>query len=141
MQWWKRIPFHSIYSWIVLPFFSNRTCISKLGHSHQSVWQNFPGFFSEGVHFSSPSNILQNFPGVTAWFEWLLLKNLSSKKVIWNRIIQTDYLHSINQNKTITNAFQNIAIIIFYRLMNCWTSFLEHWLAILWTLNKMFIYF
>lgn len=133
MQWWKRVPFHSncSLSWIALPLFSNRTCISKLGNSHQSVWQNFPVFFSEGVHFSNASNIpLQNFPGVTAWFEGLLFKSLSSKKAIWNRRIKTDYLHSINQNKTITNAFQNIAIIIFYRLINCWTSFLEHWLAI-----------
>lgn len=127
MQWWKHVPFHSncSLSWIALPLFSNRTCISKLGNSHQSVWQNFPVFFSEGVHFSNASSIpLQNFPGVTAWFEGLLFKSLSSKKAIWNRRIKTDYLHSINQNKTITNAFQNIAIIIFYRLINCWTSFL-----------------
>lgn len=142
MQWWKHVPFHSNCSlcWIVLPLFSNRTCISKLGNSHQSVWQNFRGFFSEGVHFSNASNIpLQNFPGVTAWFEGLSFKSLSSKKSIRNRRIKTDYLHSINQNKTTTNAFQNIAIIIFSRLINCWTSFLEHRLAILWALNKMFI--
>lgn len=56
MQWWKRVPFHSNCSpsWIVLPLFSNRTCISKLGNSHQSVWQNFPVFSQKVCIFQMP---------------------------------------------------------------------------------------
>lgn len=56
MQWWKHVPFHSNCSpsWIVLPLFSNRTCISKLGNSHQSVWQNFPVFSQKVCIFQMP---------------------------------------------------------------------------------------
>lgn len=56
MQWWKHVPFHSNCSlnWIALPLFSNRTCISKLGNSHQSVWQNFPVFSQKVCIFQMP---------------------------------------------------------------------------------------
>lgn len=126
MQWWKHVPFHSncSFSCTTVSLFSCRNSISKPGNSHQSVWLNFPAFFQVCI-CQMP---LQNFPGVTAWFEGLLFKSLSykkkrkKKKAIWNRRIKTDYLHSVYQNKSITNAFQNIAIIIFYRLINCWTS-------------------
>lgn len=136
IQHWTHFHSHCSLSWIVLPLLSHTTCISKLGNSHQSVWQNFPVVLFGGLGFVFPllsqkvcifqmpvthhSRISQEQQlGLRdsqskAWVPKGKKKRRKQqppppkkKKAIWNRRFKPDYLHSINQNKTINQCISH----------------------------------